>query len=262
MLIPVTTLDTSQGFPKQYAYICRQTAPLCRLMFLSVTVSTMNKILTLLFLVTLLGCSSSQFNSHDQDYSENFKRYREAAEQGDKHGQFLAGLAYYNGMGVTQSYHKAYKWFYKAAEQGVSDAQSNLGWMYYNGQGCEKSIIEALRWFHRAAEQGQTDAMLNIGLMHVRGDGVLKSYVEAFEWFYKAAELGDSDAQIKIASMYMLGRGIPQNPQKAYVWSLVATASGDSFGAEIRSRAAPELTQSEISAARKEADEIFKKING
>ena len=49
------------------------------------------------------------------------------AEEGDAEAQFLLGLAYYDGNGISKNYSKAYYWFQKAVGQGNNDAQIYLG---------------------------------------------------------------------------------------------------------------------------------------
>ena len=45
------------------------------------------------------------------------------ADEGDAEAQFLLGLAFYDGNGISQNYNKAYYWFQKAVKQGNNDAQ-------------------------------------------------------------------------------------------------------------------------------------------
>ena len=49
------------------------------------------------------------------------------ANEGDAEAQFLLGLAYYDGNGISKNYSKAYYWFQKAVKQGNNDAQIYLG---------------------------------------------------------------------------------------------------------------------------------------
>lgn len=52
--------------------------------------------------------------------------YRQVAAQGNKHAQFLIGLAHLAGQGVPRDYHEAAEWFQKAADQGHPKAQQYL----------------------------------------------------------------------------------------------------------------------------------------
>ena len=61
-----------------------------------------------------------------QDYSEAYKWYKKAAEQGYAIAQFNVGVLYEKGEGVSQDYSEAYKWFNKAAAQGHAEAKEQL----------------------------------------------------------------------------------------------------------------------------------------
>ena len=64
------------------------------------------------------------------DYATALKEFRVLAEQGDATAQFILGVMYHDGRGVTQDYKEAVKWHRKAADQGNALAQFNLGVMY------------------------------------------------------------------------------------------------------------------------------------
>ena len=70
--------------------------------------------------------------------------FKKKAEQGDTKAQFMLGLIYYNGEGVSQDYQQAVHWFTKAAEQGLARAQYNLGFMSENGEGVPKDYQQAV----------------------------------------------------------------------------------------------------------------------
>ena len=55
------------------------------------------------------------------------------------------------GLGVTQDYSEAFKWYKLAAEQGFAMAQSNIGNMYYEGLGITQYYINAVEWYKLAA---------------------------------------------------------------------------------------------------------------
>ena len=82
-----------------------------------------------------------------QDYSEAFKWYRLAAEQGDASAQGILGYMYANGEGVPQDNAKAIEWYRLAADQDDAYAQGNLGYMYSSGLGVPQDYAEAVKWF-------------------------------------------------------------------------------------------------------------------
>ena len=57
---------------------------------------------------------------------EAVKWFRKAAEQGEAHAQFMLGMCYFNGVGITQDKTEAVKWLQKAAKQGHEEAKKAL----------------------------------------------------------------------------------------------------------------------------------------
>lgn len=57
---------------------------------------------------------------------EAVKWFRKAAEQGEAHAQFMLGMCYFDGVGITQDKTKAVKWLQKAAKQGHEKAKKAL----------------------------------------------------------------------------------------------------------------------------------------
>ena len=80
--------------------------------------------------------------------NENEKKVaeiRQLAEQGDVEAQFVLGVMYENGKGVTRDYAEAVKWYRLAAEQGDARGQTCLGVMYEFGQGVPQNQTEAVK---------------------------------------------------------------------------------------------------------------------
>ena len=57
---------------------------------------------------------------------EAVKWFRKAAEQGEAHAQFMLGMCYFDGVGITQDKTEAVKWLQKAAKQGHEKAKKAL----------------------------------------------------------------------------------------------------------------------------------------
>lgn len=96
----------------------------------------------------------------EKKYTQAFKKYLLAAEQGNSYGQNNLGLMYKNGYGVESDYIEAVKWYRRAAEQGNLYGQYNLGLMYQYGYGVEMDCKKALYWYGKAAEQGNWGAVI------------------------------------------------------------------------------------------------------
>ena len=88
------------------------------------------------------------------DYTNALKEFMPLAKQGDANAQWVLGVMYSKGEGVSQNYNEAVRWARLAAEQRHPTARYNLGMIYENGLGVQKSLIEAEKWYRLAAELG------------------------------------------------------------------------------------------------------------
>ena len=77
---------------------------------------------------------------------EMHAEWKRKAEAGDAKGQYLLGVMYAIGDGVSKDAAKAFEWQQKAAAQGNADAQYILGFMYGDGQGVPKDYVLAQMW--------------------------------------------------------------------------------------------------------------------
>jgi hypothetical protein len=159
------------------------------------------------------------------DFETAAEWYRKAAEQGDATGQYLLGLMYRYGKGVSQDSVEAAKWLLKAAEQGHARSQFNLAVMSELGKGVSKSQTEAIKWYQKAAEQGDAQAQHNLACFYYLGKGVSKNFETAAEWYRKAAEQGIVKSQYALGVMYFKGQGVSQNYKHAYIWFSLAALS-------------------------------------
>lgn len=87
------------------------------------------------------------------DYETAYRQFKPLAEHGYGGAQYMLGVIYANGKGVTQDYSEAAKWYRKAAGQGVAHAQYDLGNMYYHGQGVPQDYVLAYMWWDVAASR-------------------------------------------------------------------------------------------------------------
>jgi TPR repeat protein len=76
------------------------------------------------------------------------KVLRSQAEHGDARSQYIVGVIYRNGRGVTHDDCEAAIWFRRAAEQGHTRAQFQLGLMYEQGLGgLPRDDMQAYTWY-------------------------------------------------------------------------------------------------------------------
>ncbi len=173
-----------------------------------------------------MGVLADNGSGVPQDYAEEARLYRKAAEQGNAEAQNNLGIAYATGWGVPQDYAEAIRWYRKAAEQDNTDAQNNLGILYHNGWGVPQDYAESARWYRKAAEQGNADAQNNLGILYDNGWGVPQDYAEAARWYHKAADQGHAWAQTHIGYMCQGGLGVPQDDIRAARWYRKAANQG------------------------------------
>ena len=113
--------------------------------------------------------------------------------------QFMLGICYYSGDGVTKDRVKALKWYRKAAELGLAVAQNDLAVAYSLGDGVTKDDVEAGKWWRKAAEQGLTASQTALGSRYANGLGVPKDYVEGYKWLNLASAQGQKEAHENLA---------------------------------------------------------------
>jgi TPR repeat protein len=187
------------------------------------------------------------------DYQTALKLWQPYRDQGDDFAQELFGDAYEHGKGVKQNYAEAAKWYRKSAEQGNSSAQRKLGILYRDGKGVKQDDAEAQKWFHA------NDLRRGIAA-HARNDDET-----ALKLCRLMAAQGNAEAQFYIGRLYEEGgqdvipvyiSPIKQDWVEAYYWySLAVHSSNDPEYAKARHRAESHLTEEQISAMNKRADE-------
>jgi len=206
-----------------------------------------------------LGVLTRLFAQQSDTDRKLFEENKAKAEKGDAKAQFVVGLDYSQGNGVTQSSSDAFRWFSKAADQGFVKAQASLGYCYLYGNGVDQDYAEAMNWLRKAADQGDASAQVNLGLIYAdkgtpedcvesekllrkaadqgsyiaqwnlgcayaKGCGVSQDYIQAIKWFRKAADQNFADAQSMVGYYYLNGYGVETNYAESMKWFLKAAA--------------------------------------
>ena len=129
------------------------------------------------------------------DYATALREFRPLAEQGDAVAQYILGVMYAKGRGVTQDYAEAVRWYRKAAERGYAKAQYNLGFIYSKGRGGPQDYGTAVRWLRKAAEQGDSEAQNNLAyIFATASDGRYRNGPEAIRYAKQAVAHADTAA--------------------------------------------------------------------
>ena len=131
------------------------------------------------------------------DYHKARILFREQADKDNPLAQYMLGLLYYHGHGVTKNYTTAKEWFEKSAAQNASPAyaQATLGLMYYEGRGIPQDYLQAEKLLESATEKQHIYAMYLLGIMYLHGQGVTQNSALAEELIEQAASLHNTEAQ-------------------------------------------------------------------
>jgi hypothetical protein len=106
----------------------------------------------------------------------------------------------------------------------------------------------------KQADQGDADAQWQLGVRYHNGEEVPRDDAQAVMWFFRAAEQGHALAQATLGAYYWAGRGVPQDLSKAYFWSTLALAQGDENSRSRLEGLASQMTKSQVSSARQQAE--------
>lgn len=155
--------------------------------------------------------------------------YLKAAEQGDIHASYYIAEMYWFGEGVSQDRYESFRWHKKSAEQQHDHqewSQFRLGVAFNQGLGVSENVETAIYWFQKAAENGNVRAQLSLGMIFSDPSGDFCDYKKAVEWYKKAADQGLSEAQFMTGLMYEHGQGVLHDSQKAIEWYKKAAKQG------------------------------------
>ncbi len=122
------------------------------------------------------------------------------------------------------------------------------------GSTSQRAQAKSLPDLRKLAGQGDADAQWQMGVRYHNGEGVPRDDVQAMQWFLRAADQGHVTAQATLGAYYWAGRGVPQDLLKAYFWSALALAGGDENSKSRLEGLASQMTQTQVSAARQQAE--------
>lgn len=224
-----------------------------------------------------------------QDYKNAILHLRRGAENGDSECQYLLGLMYENGQGVSQSYEQAVIWYSKASDQEHDQATYNIAMMYHLGKGVALDESKAFELFSILAKKGNYSSQVNVAHMYWFGQGIPENRSMAYEWLYlvashgdaealyrlhvdgsipqdttecfqlysKAADEGNGHAQICLAFMYSQGRGVGQNYAQAYKWFYIAKMIGYANAQETLEQVIPQMSEDDLAQGKRLAEEYL-----
>jgi len=184
-----------------------------------------------------------------KNYSDAFKAFKTAAEQGDPKAQCYLGCLYRDKKGlpemdIPQADTLAVHWFAQADKLNFPRGTFLLADMYEQGKGipeAEKSTAKQKskelkqKAFLLFKKTPPTDnrSQYNLAQMYQFREGISEDELEkadekAVYWYTKAANQEDEYAQYSLSWMYAEGKGVPKNETAAFNWCKKAAENGDS----------------------------------
>lgn len=173
------------------------------------------------------------------------------ARAGDVASECKLAAAYMEGNGVRQDYTEEVKWLRKAADQNNAWAQYNLGICYGKGDGVVRDYVEAVKWWRKAAQQNDAYAEYALGNSYNRGNGVPLDQAEAAKWWRRAAEQNHAGAQQNLSTAYNNGEGAAKDFVEAYKWRLLSAGQGNEAAKNILAKLERKMTQEQIAEGQK-----------
>ena len=156
------------------------------------------------------------------DFKTALAELRPRVAKGDPNAQFLLGMMYDTGHGVTQDQAAAASLYEKAAVQRHTLASVYLGALYYSGEGVKQDYAKAARWFRAPADSGNDLAQFYLGAMYADGSGVKKDEDEAIRWLGKSAAQRNPRAMGMLATTLFSRSRDDRDRVEAYAWSHLA----------------------------------------
>ena len=108
--------------------------------------------------------------------------FNQAATGGNITAQYMMGMIYYHGYGISQNYERAFRFLQKAASQ-YDEAQYQLALRYMNAEGTPRNYKKAVDNLVKAANQGYIPAMVWLGDILAQGTSYPKNEYESYIWY-------------------------------------------------------------------------------
>ena len=172
--------------------------------------------------------------NQNKDKTKGSFLLRKAAKLGHCEAEYLLGMSYFEGIGISQNWEEAREWLSKSVAHGYPNAMYQLGFMFHYGIGTEPDIMKALELYTNSADLGYGKAMKMLGKTYKSGelgmldlDRSLHYYEQSFDILYEQALEGNVlEAQYEIGNSYMDGEGVAQDYHQAIEWYKRAESQG------------------------------------
>ena len=183
-------------------------------------ISKMTKLLLVLGIGLLTACISHYTRVEEAIFTD----VESIAQRGNPEAQYMTGMMYNNGIGVSRNPQKAFEWFRKAADAGDPLGAYKLG-CYYGGQFnvVAVDLAKALEYKLIAAKAGYDRAQHDVGIRYCEKG----NYGETIKWWKMSAEQGYPMALYNLSVMYNEGKGIPKDPALTYAYFKLAKLASE-----------------------------------
>ena len=91
------------------------------------------------------------------DYRRAYKGLRHLAVKEHVQAQYLLGLLYMDGQGVTKDTGQGISWLKQAAQGGSYLAAAELGQIYATGKGVKQDASEAAKWIELSTQLAEDE---------------------------------------------------------------------------------------------------------
>ncbi len=121
-----------------------------------------------------------------------------------------AAATEHDNMRMTDDYQQEFKWYRKAAEQNYIGGEMGLAALYRDGgdKSIPRDMEQAAAWYRKAADQGDPTAQATLGLLYSMGQGVSHDDVEAYFWLDLAASVKGPNQAKYAANCQLIGERI------------------------------------------------------
>ncbi|MEH6472170.1 MAG: SEL1-like repeat protein [Halopseudomonas sp.] len=134
------------------------------------------------------------YQANSQGLRDAHPFLQRAAQQDHVGAQYLLGMNYLLGRGVTKDEALAYRWLEPAAEAGHASAQYFLAELLINGRGVSTEKAWGVQWLERSANRNEKASQLALGIAFASGLGGITDEYLAVEWLIRARNQGSPEA--------------------------------------------------------------------
>ena len=152
------------------------------------------------------------------------------AEAGNGAAMFVAGMAYYTGMGAAFDADTAFTYFERSYKAGNLDGKCQYALCLIRGAGTRQDKEKGLGLLKETAAEGNIRAALKYAQLLEHGTFVRKDCVKALAVYERLASLRVPRAMYEAGRCYLDGIGTERDPDMGYSWFTLSQAFGSVWG--------------------------------